>query len=271
MNLRHAIGMAALVGAAATQTALATISDVYAVNLRASPNTLLRFPVNAPANNVISANASYDGFAIDFNGDASVLYGITAAASPGQQFGTIDTTTGNFTPIGLTGVAEANWGGLAHDATNGNMYALAGTNLYTMNLATGAATLATPLTAPGMLLIDIAVHPITGQMYGHDIATDNLVSIDKVTGLVTPIGPTGFLANFAQGMDFDPQTGILYATVYTGGGTGAFCSFDLNTGAATAIVSTTPWNAEMEMAIAPAPGALALVGLGGLAMLRRRR
>ncbi|MDX2132732.1 MAG: hypothetical protein SFY69_11845 [Planctomycetota bacterium] len=269
-RLLSVCGVLAVLGA--SSAALAQ-NDVYAINLRANPNTLLRFPVNAPANNVISANASYDGFAIDFNADASVLYGITAGVAGTQQWGTIDTTTGNFTSITTIGVVESNWGGLSYDNTNGNMYALAGQNLYTINVATGAATLVAPFSGgpTGMLLIDIAVHPTTGQMYAHDIGTDSLMSIDKSTGAVTTIGPTGFLANFAQGMDFDPSTGILYGAIYTGGGTGAFASFDLTTGAATTIVSTTPWNAEMEMAIAPAPGAAALLGLGAVAAFRRRR
>ncbi|MEM6570143.1 MAG: hypothetical protein AAF957_17160, partial [Planctomycetota bacterium] len=38
-------------------------------------------------------------------------------------------------------------------------------------------------------------------------------------------------------------------TIYTGGGTGGFCSFDLVTGAANLIVDTQPLNAEMEMAV----------------------
>ncbi len=271
---RLVLGVVALAGIAASQSAVAAISDVYAIDLRAAPNRLLKFPVNAPANTPISLNAGFDGFAMDFNGDASVLYGITALpANPGQLFGTIDTTTGNFTSIGVTGVAEGNWAGLSHDATSGTMYALAGANLYTINVATGAATLATPITgvAAGGLLIDFAIHPTTGVIYGHDIVGDTMYSVDKVTGVATLLGPTGFLANFAQGMDFDPQTGILYAAVYTGGGTGAFCSINLTTGAATSIVSTTSWNSEMEMAIAPAPGAAALLGLGGLLVARRRR
>jgi hypothetical protein len=268
------IGMVAIVGGATAQSALATISDVYAIDLRATPNRLLRFPVNAPANTPISLNAGFDGFAMDFNGDASVLYGLTAVpAGQVPQFGTIDTTTGNFTAIGVTGVSETNWSGLSFDNTTGSMFASAGRNIYTINVATGAATYVASLSgvSAANLLIDIAVHPTTGQMYGHDIGTDSLLSIDKVTGAITTIGPSGFAANFAQGMDFDPQTGILYAAIYTGGGTGAFASFDLTTGAATSIVSTTPWNAEMEIAIAPTPGALALLGLGGLLTSRRRR
>jgi len=250
---RSRLGIALVVVSGTAASSLAQVSDVYAINLRATPNTLIRFPVDAPAPNIISANANFDGFAMDFNGDGSVLYGITyvAGAPASQQFGTIDTTTGNFTAIGNPNATEANWGGLSWDATTNTMYAMAGANLYTINLATGAATLVAPFSGgpAGMLMIDIAVHPTTGQMYGNDIATDQLLSIDKATGAVTIIGPTGFATNFAQGMDFDPATGILYATLYTGGGTGSYASIDLTTGAATRILDTFAWNAEMEMAI----------------------
>ena len=74
-------------------------------------------------------------------------------------------------------------------------------------------------------------------------------------------------------MDFDWDTNTLYATLYTGGGTGVYASLSTTTGAATTIVSTTPWNAEMEMAVKagiPEPGSLSLLGIAGLAVLRRR-
>jgi hypothetical protein len=113
-------------------------------------------------------------------------------------------------------------------------------------------------------------------MFGHDIGTDSLYSIDKTTGAATLIGTTGFLANFAQGMDFDYSTNTLYATIYTGGGTGMFSRFDLTTGAATGIFSTQPLGAagaEMEMAVAapiPEPTSLTLVGLGAAGLVWRR-
>jgi hypothetical protein len=248
MALWAAVSVAGL-----ASSALAQVSDVYAVDIRAVANRLIKFPVDAPALNVLAASATvFDGFAMDFNGDGSVLYGITHNATPGLQlFGTINQTTGEFTAIGSPGVVEANWGGLSFDATTGTMYALAGANLYTINVATGAATFVAAFSGgpTGMLLIDIAIHPTTGQMYTNDIATDHLLSVNKATGALTDIGPTGFATNFAQGMDFDPATGILYATLYTGGGTGSFASIDLATGAATRILDTLPWNAEMEMAI----------------------
>jgi MYXO-CTERM domain-containing protein len=249
-------------------------SDVYAIDLRATPNRLLRFPVNAPANNAISTNASYDGFALDFDSSANTLYGIT---NPTNQFGTIDLGTGNFTaiaPVSGAGSAETNWAGMSMDPTTNTMYGLAGSNLYTINLATGATSLVAPITGPtGALYIDLAIDS-NGNAYLHDIAADTLLSLNTATGAATLIGPTGLAANFAQGMDFDWATNTLYATIYTGGGTGAFCSMNLATGAANIITSTTTWNSEMEMAVRsaiPAPGSLGLLALAGLAGLRRRR
>ena len=91
--------------------------------------------------------------------------------------------------------------------------------------------------------------------------------------------PLGTDLNFAQGMDFDFSSGVLYAALYTGGGSGQWATSDTVTGAATSLLAL---NREMEIAIArsaapvPVPGTLVLLGLGlglrlaGLAASRRR-
>lgn len=269
-----------LVAAAAATFVAASAADaqsqVFAIDLRqGTPSRLLSFPVNAPAQNVLSSTATFDGFAMDFNSAATTLYGIqasTATASP-NFFGTIDTTTGNFSPIAaLTGLPAGSAGGMSVDPTTETFYVNDGATLYTLNTTTGALTSVGGF-GTGLLNIDIAIDR-NGQMYGHDIGADNLLLIDKTTGAATVIGPTGHAANFAQGMDFDYETNTLYATIYTGGGTGVFASFNLTTGAGTTILSTTSWNAEMEMAVAspiPEPTSFALMGMAGAALLRRRR
>jgi hypothetical protein len=234
-------------------------STVFAVDVRANPNRLISFPVNAPALNVVSTNVPVDVFAMDFDATGATLYAIQFNTTAPSTLGTIDTTTGAFTPIAPIsgdGAVEANFGGLKFDATTGNWYAMAPTaagvnKLYTLNIATGATTLVAPLSDPAALFIDIAVDN-AGNMFALDIVSDSLFSVNKTTGATTLIGATGILANFAQGMDVDPASNILYATIYTGGGVGAYASINTATGAATTILVTTPWNAEMEMAIRPA-------------------
>ncbi len=98
------------------------------------------------------------------------------------------------------------------------------------------------------LMIDIAINN-AGQMYGHDIATDSLYSINTSTGAATLIGATGYAANFAQSIDFDKSTGILYGWIYLGGGANQFVQFNLATGAGTTL--NTPTNIEAEGALTP--------------------
>jgi hypothetical protein len=77
-------------------------------------------------------------------------------------------------------------------------------------------------------------------MYGHDISTDSIYGIDVVTGAATLVGPTGYAANYAQGMDFDNEDGTLYIFLYQGSGANVFGTVDLATGAVTPLASSNP-------------------------------
>jgi hypothetical protein len=126
--------------------------------------------------------------------------------------------------------------------------------LFTIDLTSGATQQVG--TASGVCVIDIAIDP-SGQMYGVDIVLDNTVAIDKTNGSVQVIGPTGFDFNYAEGMDFDPSTGILYFAGFDRGGTGlgTMYTIDLSSGAATVIAPIGPNGVETDaFAIAVASG-----------------
>lgn len=194
-------------------------------------------------------------FALDFDETATTLWGVNNTT---LEYGTFDLTTGVFTPVavlvsgpttgatGLTCDVNGVWYLSTYDAGT------ATSSLWKGNVTTGTFTLVGPIIAS--INIDISIDS-NGNMFGHNISTDSLYSIDTTTGAGTLIGVTGLAANFAQGMDFDWSTNTLYATIYTGGGVGNFVSLDVTTGLATVLDVTTPLNAEMEIAIQePASG-----------------
>ena len=170
----------------------------------------------------------------------------------------IDTATGATQLIGSTGLG-GNVTGIRWDSTSGSSYAMsydsgAGQScLYSLDLTSGATQQIG--CASGMLIIDIAIDP-SGLMYGLDIIGDNLVAIDKTSGAAAVIGSIGFDANFAQGMDFDPSTGILYLAGYDRTTSqGNMYTVDVTSGAATLIAPIGPGAAETDaFAIAVASG-----------------
>lgn len=110
------------------------------------------------------------------------------------------------------------WSGLAGDP-DGTLYAsatsIAKSELYTINPADGtSALIGTISNSPACIAIAINSE---GEMYGYDIVNDSLISINKITGAGTIIGSLGFDANFAQGMDFDYETDILYLAAFNNG------------------------------------------------------
>ncbi len=216
-------------------------------------NTLYSFTLNDFATQTSIGATNPSVFAMDFTADGSTLYAITGAAAAvnPSTFGTISTATGAFTPIAAVSGANAGFSasGLTIDPLTGDAYVSSFENstamLYSIDLASGAVT---QIGSMGTnIIIDIAMN-CEGDLYGHDIGQDGLVSIDPTTGAATLIGLHGLAANFAQGMDFDNDDGTLYGFVYTGGGTNRFGTFDLTTGAFTTLVQDNPLG-EYEGAI----------------------
>jgi hypothetical protein len=111
-----------------------------------------------------------------------------------------------------------------------------------------------------------------------EIQNDVLVKINTSTGAGTVIGPTNYAANFAQGADFDSQTGILYWAAYAGGGVGSLRTIDLTTGNSTEVVplmmEVDAFVINSECAVVPVAWWSVLIGLlliGTAIVLRFRR
>ena len=120
--------------------------------------------------------------------------------------------------------------------------------------ATGHPTVIGPITNGGCV-IDIAANA-AGEIYGVDLVSASLLKIDPATGAGTVVGPLGISPNYAQGMDFDEDTGTLYWAAYTT--SGELRTIDTATGASY-LIGAFPGGAEVD-AFAIATGG----GGGGL-------
>ena len=187
---------------------------------------------------------------VDFlNGDFSTLYALDYDA---QQLVTFDVATAAKTVVGAaTPASGQSWVGLAADP-DGTLYAASTdgstSTLYEIDPATGAATTVGAI-ANAPLIIAIAVNG-AGEMYGLDIANDNLIRIDKTTGAGTVVGSVGFDANYAQGMDFDEASDVLYLAAYNNAtSAGELRIADVLTGNSS-LVGTFQGSAEMNIAVA---------------------
>ena len=190
------------------------------------------------------------------NNDFTTEY---AVDYPAGDLYTINTTTGAKARIGSTGTASGQVTGIRWDSSTGNTYLMASacgttSTLYTLDLTTGATRVVG--SSSGNCIIDIAIDP-SGLMYGVDIVADTLVAIDKTTGAAAVIGSIGFNANFAEGLDFNASTGILYFTGVDSGAGNAGNMYTINTttGHATIVGPIGPTASEMDaFAIAVAGG-----------------
>jgi uncharacterized membrane protein len=226
----------------------------FAMDIYPGENLVYIPDTTAPGTwNVIGNIAGSTFFAGDFvGGDFSTLYVLNYNDS---TLYAVDTATAGVTAIGpATPNGGETWSG-ATGAADGTFFAAATTcgasTLYTVDVATGDVTEIGAITN-GPCIMDIAINA-EGELYGVDIADDNLVQIDPATGAGTVVGSLGVSANYAQGMDFEEETGVLYWAAYTT--QGELRVIDTTTGAS-ALVGAFPGGAEVD-ALAFATGGAA--------------
>jgi hypothetical protein len=209
--------------------------------------------VPGTATTIVPTASAYFGGTF-LNGDFTKLWVLEYSLN---QLHTLDTTTGAVTVVGPSVPnAGESWTGIK-GSSDGNVYASATTcsasTLYTIDPGTGHPTVVGPVTNAGCL-IDIAINA-AGEIYGVDIAGDNLVKINPATGAGTIIGPLGVAANYAQGMDFEKESGVLYWAAYTT--SGELRTIDTATGASF-LIGAFPGGGEVDAFAIASGGASSL-------------
>jgi outer membrane protein assembly factor BamB len=141
----------------------------------------------------------------------------------------IDPATGAKTQIGTVSANAGTCGGLAVGA--GNTVYLTSTgndSLYTLDLATGTATLVGAYGDAAIVMHGLEYVPTTDTLYGVSSHNNGLYEINKTTGAATLIGTSG-LSSFSN-LGWNSTTGVMYST---NSGADSFYTMDLATGATT--------------------------------------
>jgi hypothetical protein len=263
-------------GALYASTAAGADGELYILNKATGAVALDVGPLNDAA----GANYSMTGLA--FHPTTGVLYGSTGNANTALQAAlvTINPATAQVTVVGAFNAGPVSGGGnpatmadIAFDAA-GNLYGIGsvgGPNLYSVNAATGQATLvgangASTSTSGGGLAISPA-----GVFYGTPTSS-RYGTYDSATGAYTnitnPAKPAGTGAY--TGLAFDGN--VLYG-MNTGPGAAPpthLVTIDPTTGTVTDIGASVASLDAIAFQI-PEPSSLSLIGLAVLAGARRRK
>lgn len=253
-------------------TSVSEAATAYAVDLR--NDRFLSFDVKMPGSqNVLATGFSGDYFGLDFNGAGTTLYGLLHTGLGAARLDRLSLTDGSILgSVGVEGLdSDAVVTGLTVSPNNlAHLTAFGGTTskLYTIDLTTGSTALVGIMTSSGFI-VDIAASP-GGDLVVHNATSDTFHVVNPTTGALTLIGGHGIDANFAQGMDFDPTSGFLFAPVYSGDGVNAYGTVSIFDGTISPIAGLL--SGEYEIAIAvPEPGTASLLMAAGAMMFRRRR
>ncbi len=207
-------------------------------------------------------------------GAGGTLYGLTNATAPAQANSLVrlNPSTGSSQLVGSTGLGDVAEGDLAFDRTTGSLYGLyslagGGRRLFTLNTATGAATLL-PVSLsgdPSAMAFDAA-----GSLYVLDTALARLLSVDKTTGATSASIPLSSPLGSVAGMAIDPLTGMIYVADGDDGGTDHLYSLNSQTGVLIDIGPTGLVNGLAGLTFLPEPASIALMAVAATFFARRR-
>jgi len=143
-----------------------------------------------------------------------------AAGDGANNFGTCNMVTGNFArvndgPVRMEGLTY-NWNsGLFYGINNDTFAPTAGRKLYTINPATGAATLIGTVSGASGVINGLGYNPAANVLYGIIQATGQIVTINTTTAVATNVGPAH--GGTIGALEFDPGTGALFGIDDAGG------------------------------------------------------
>lgn len=216
---------------------------------------------------VEGTNASYGGVCVD-----GVYYAVDGFSFWGMVFVTIsayDVESGEMIGSYDGAVENMTYGGMAYDATTGNVYGIGLTaDGSAMQLAkyefSESACTVTPIAALEGNWNSIACDS-QGQLYAisyagvtsgddFEVTESHLNKIDKTTGAVTLIGETGALPKYLSSATIDTKTDRMFWNVCAPDETSCLCEVDLTTGAATELFQYALGDEIMGMYV-PAPAA----------------
>jgi len=145
-------------------------------------------------------------------------YGCEYGLGEGQPLiWTIHPVIGEMTVIGSYDPEGTNlsFNGLAYDHNTEIMYGCSYNALYEVNMDTGASSFVGNFGISECIMIAIAFDD-SGNLYGTELVTDSLYSINPNNGAATKVGSgLGINLNYQQDMAFDIDTGTLYLSAYT--------------------------------------------------------
>jgi hypothetical protein len=121
------------------------------------------------------------------------------------------TIVGNYDPEGT----NLTFNGLAYNHITEIMYGCSNNALYEVNMSTGASSFVGNFGISDCIMIAIAFDG-DGNLFGTELVTDSLYSINPISGEATQIGDgLGININYQQDMAFDIDTDTLYLSAYT--------------------------------------------------------
>ena len=197
---------------------------------------LIYFDIDEGTSGELGESISNDFLAGGTIGCDGIWYGVEYGT--GILYG-IDPYDGDMWSIGGGGMGM---NGLAYSPITHKMYGSSDTDyLYEIYPDTGEQYQIGPFGGSVGYMIGISFDA-EGILYGWDLVSDKLWTIDTETGEATEIGDLGININYAQDGDFHRESDKLYLTAYTS--TGEFYECDKYTGECT-FLGTLPGGMEI--------------------------